>query len=482
MASLQKISEILYRLKQPACVTKIDWLDGRAATTEYMLLCRSDAYKHLEVRQEDRQLQVLSVGGRLFIEEKITFGCVSSPGLFERPSWFLLKAAIVLAGANKDNACKQVDDALVFGRLGDPTCQKVYDYYRQLAPEMGVKLAPESDPTKAFPPATSGVCLGVELDLVKWTWAIPMKKITVLRHDLHLLACEPRVENGMVERLAGRLNHYAVLVPEGPWERSFINHLHRSELPKTRKVLVTPQAREQAAWWLASLPAATEKSPILDLRPGCREGFDVNLYPDAAGGSGLTAAGSDSLNGAGGVCWETGNWYSTVWPHSIQCGVKNKLGVEFSSKLTTLEGVAALYLLVAEPLLVRMRPVCLWTDNLGLYYAYRSKSSKCCYAYTVARAIREVARGLDILLCVRKTPRCSGAPEECADALSKSDFTRFAEHCPHRREDMSRVSLVLSSWVEEPYPTNQLGRLLLLEIEETGVEVLWFDTKPKRKF
>ena len=155
--------------------------------------------------------------------------------------------------------------------------------------------------------------------------------------------------------------------------------------------------------------------------------------------------------------------------------------MEFSNKLTTLEGVAALYLLVAEPLLVRMKAVCLWTDNLGLYYAYKKKSSKCCYAYTVARAIREVARGLDVLLCVRKTPRCSSAPEECADALSKGDFGRFADHCPHRRRSMSSVSPVLSSWVAEPYPTNQLGRLLLQEIEDNGVEVLWFDTKPKRK-
>ena len=421
---------------------------------------------------------MLRIGGRFFIEEKLTFGCVSSHGLFERPSWFLLKAALVLAGANQDNACKQVDDALVFGRLGDPACQKVYDYYRQLAPRMGVKLAPESDPSKAFPPAAGGICLGVELDLVGWTWAVPKKKVTVLRHDLQLLVDAIRVQNGMVEQLAGRLNHYAVLVQEGPWERSFIQHMHRSELTKSMKVLVTPQAREQAAWWLAALPAAAEKSTILDLRPSCREGFDVNLYPDAAGGSGRDP---HSLNGAGGICWETGNWYSTVWPRSVQLGLKNKLGVEFSNKLTTLEGVAALYLLVAEPLLVRMKAVCLWTDNLGLYYAYKKKSSKCCYAYTVARAIREVARGLDVLLCVRKTPRCSSAPEECADALSKGDFGRFADHCPHRRRSMSSVSPVLSSWVAEPYPTNQLGRLLLQEIEDNGVEVLWFDTKPKRK-
>ena len=33
---------------------------------------------------------------------------MSSPGHFEKPSWFLLLAAIVVAGADRRNACKQV--------------------------------------------------------------------------------------------------------------------------------------------------------------------------------------------------------------------------------------------------------------------------------------------------------------------------------------------------------------------------------------
>ena len=36
-------------------------------------MCRSDAYKHLEVSAADRNLQVLRMGNRFFIEEKITF-------------------------------------------------------------------------------------------------------------------------------------------------------------------------------------------------------------------------------------------------------------------------------------------------------------------------------------------------------------------------------------------------------------------------
>ena len=460
MASLQKISEILYRLKQPAWVTKIDW---------------SDAYKHLEVCEADRHLQVLRVGNRYFVEEKITFGCTSSPGHFEKPSWFLLLAACSRAGADRRNACKQVDDALIFSKYGDPACQRVYDSYRELAPRMGVKLAPEEDKDKAFPPSTSGVCLGVAFDLMKWTWAVPAKKIVVLRHDLQKLVVDEVVQNGMLEELAGRLNHYAVLVPTGMWERSFIHHLHRADRPKSVMVKVTVQAREQAAWWLASLPAAAIESRILDLSVGCRDGFDLNLYPDAAGGSM-----DHSLNGAGGVVWETGHWYSRPWPRWIHRGQTNSLGMHLQRKLTTLEGLAALMLLTVEPRLVRMRSVCIWSDNQGLVYAYRGKGSRCPYAYTIARALAQVARGLDVLLEVRKTPRCSNKAEESADALSKGDLARFERNCAHRQRRQSPVARVLVDWLKDPFPTNQLGRQLLLEIEDSGTEVLWWNQKPKR--
>ena len=368
-----------------------------------------------------------------------------------------------------------MDDALIFSRMGDPACQKVYDAYRELAPRMGVKLAPEEDADKAFPPSTKGVCLGVELNLVEWTWKIPHKKVIRLRHDLNQVATLKTVTNGMLEELSGRLNHYAVLVEQGQWERSFIQQLHNAGIGKTKMVTVTQQAREQAAWWLAALPAAEIESPIRDLSVGSREGFELNLYPDAAGGSE-----DHALNGAGGVVWETGHWYTMVWPSWIQEGRQNSLGVVMTNKLTTLEGVAALFLLVAEPRMVRMRSVCLWTDNQGLYYAFAKKSSRCPYAYTVARALQAVATGLDVLLEVRKTPRCSGRAEECADALSKGDIARFRKNCSHRRSDKSRSSKVLLRWLADPFPTVDLGRHLLLEIEEHGTEVLWFDTKPKR--
>ena len=71
MASLQKIAAILHRLKKPAWVTKIDWAD--AYKVVYFRLNRNymHHYKHLEVKKADRHLQVLKIGNRYFIEEKV---------------------------------------------------------------------------------------------------------------------------------------------------------------------------------------------------------------------------------------------------------------------------------------------------------------------------------------------------------------------------------------------------------------------------
>ena len=428
------------------------------------------------MRKEDRHLQVLHIGGRFFVEEKVTFGCVSSPGHFEKPSWFLLKAAIVKAGAERRNAVKQVDDACVFSEVGDEACSEVYRQYRMMAPRMGVKLAPESDPEKAFPPSTAGVCLGVMLDLAKWQWAIPAKKVRILRYDLNLVATQKEVENGKMEQLSGRLNHYGILVAGGTWERSFLIHIHKEDKPKSWRVSVTAQARMQAEWWLRALPAAVEMSRILDLAVGTKCHVDLNIYPDAAGGS------KDSPgNGAGAVIWETGQHYAQVWPENIQQGTRNGLGAALDRKLTTLEGVAALFALVMDPGLVKMKTVAIWTDNAGLVWAVRNKGSRCPYAYTVAKALADVAAGLDVLLYVKKTPRCSGRAEMSADALSKSDFKRFRENCRHRRDKQSFVSPVLLEWLADPAPTRQLGAELLLEMETRGTQVLWWDSRPKRK-
>ena len=455
MSSLEEISAILAKIGCPAQFCKIDW---------------AEAYKHCEIREEDRCLQVLSIGGRYFIEERITFGSSSSPGIFERPSWFLLRAAVCKAGARQDLTTKQIDDAMVFSKQGDGVCQLVYDNYRILADRMGARLAPETKPDKAFSPRSRGVALGVELDLESWTWRLPGKKMVAIRHSLEVVRVSKSVDLAMVKTLVGRLNHYSSIVPAGKVERSFITHLQTvGESQGHQVVAVTEAARQAATWWLAALPAATVFSQIQDLRPQSVVVNDYHLYMDAAGGS------SGSKNGAGGLVWETGAWFYYQWPGWLNNNSTNSQGVHFASKLSFLEAVAGLMCLLANPRLFKGRRIMLKTDNSGFVGAWRTKSGKDQYLHTIIHALAFVERGLEMELHVVKTKRCSEEGEVVADHLSKGKIYKAKKYGLLRKE--FRPSKVLTAWLQDPAPGRTLGRDLLAEIEDDHCSVLWWEPR-----
>ena len=455
MSSLEEISAILAEIGCPAQFCKMDW---------------AEAYKHVEIRREDRCLQVLGIGGKYFIEERITFGSSSSPGIFERPSWFLLRAACCKAEADQRLITKQIDDAMVFSALGDGICQSVYNHYRVLADRMGARLAPETKPDKAFPPRTRGIALGVELDLEAWLWRLPRSKVVVIRHSLEILRTSFRVEMPMLRTLVGRLNHYSSIVPGGKVERSFVTSLQTmGDREGLLEVEVTEVARAAARWWLAALPSSVEFSRIKDLRPRSVLVNDFTLYMDAAGGS------AGSKNGAGGLVWETGTWFYHRWPAWLNNNDTNSQGVSFAAKLSFLEAMAGLMCLLVSPRLFKGRRVMLRSDNSGFVGAWRSKSGRDPYLHTIIHALFTVERGLDMELHVVKTKRCSDDGELIADQLSKGQIAKAKRSGKLRRQTV--VPQTLMAWLTDPAPTRNLGKNILAEIEDDHCSVLWWEPR-----
>ena len=56
------------------------------------------AYKHLGIHPRDFAMQFLAWGGRLFSELRLTFGCSSSPGLFDVASDVIKELAARMVG------------------------------------------------------------------------------------------------------------------------------------------------------------------------------------------------------------------------------------------------------------------------------------------------------------------------------------------------------------------------------------------------
>ena len=98
---------------------------------------------------------------------------------------------------------------------------------------------------------------------------------------------------------------------------------------------------------------------------------------------------------------------------------------------------------------------------VGTYCKIRSR---CDYAYTLAKAINDVALGLGCKVNVTKTRRCSGTGEEAADALSKGDWERAWDNMPQKDVDPKYVPRVLLKVVANPYPYLTLGEKILGEM------------------
>ena len=106
----------------------------------------------------------------------------------------------------------------------------------------------------------------------------------------------------------------------------------------------------------------------------------------------------------------------------------------------------------------------IFCDNAGFVAVYRKKHSSCEYAYTVAKALFDVAEGLGSVVKVVKTRRCSGDGEIAADALSKGDWELAWKSMPQRMVDPGRVPRAALRWITNPMPDLSLGSRILKDM------------------
>ena len=446
MTSTFKVLDTIHRVGVPCEAMKVDW---------------ASAYKHQAVRLEDRKLQVIQFGGRFFVETQMTFGCSSSPGIFDSLSYLVMEIAIRRSQTDRDTIQKQLDDVVMFGQVGTGKCEKFYKEYKDVCGKVGVRLAPEDDPEKAFGPSRQGVILGVDYDLRKWTWRLPRDKMVRLVWQLEEVIKNKEVKNELAMSVVGKLTHYRDLVRNGYWERGFLLKLPRGT-EKNRRRTVTENMRIQARWWQVSLLAAESGEKIPDRR-GTETLDRAVLSTDAAGGSGALGV------GMGGVVVDEPNktkWFFCPWPELIRYNRRDEDGNNFGQKLTMLEGTALLTGLTAAAGRLAGRAVTAYTDNIGFVYAWANRNSRDPLTYTVAKALHDVAEGLGISLAVRKVPRCSDKESEAADALSKCDFDRAFENIKNREEEPMRIPREILRWLKAPRETASLGREILTGISE----------------
>ena len=417
-------------------------------------------------------LQVVEWGGKYFIDRSLTFGCSSSPGLYDCVSRVVKEIAIKDSGTKRKDTYQCLDDCGLVGSERDAGA--FHASYSVIGPRVGVRLAEGVD--KSFASTSHGEILGIIYNAKDWTWTFSDRKYRKLVNELTEVTESETVDRKLLEKISGKIGHYkSIVCPEARWERAHILYLAtdgrkkgarswRSSEPQTVKV--TKELREQALWWCRALIAAQqEETMIPDTRMWFPNTF-VSVFPDAAGGSDTSVG-----RGFGGVVWEGDRpMVYGSWPSHIQQNKKNESGVKFARKLSLLEGVAALATVAGNARLLRGRAVRVYTDNAGLYQAFNKAHSRDPYCYTVMVALKDLCRYLGIRVSVCWTPRCSSDGEAVADHLSKARFKEAGEVAGVEVK-LVDVPRTLLKWLEHPSISRVLGYAMLAELEQE-MEVL----------
>ena len=124
------------------------------------------AYKHISVCWADHHVQVVEFRRRYFM-----------------PASLLITLAEETTGFPHSQSLMRLDDNCCVDGKGSVRLRAYREAYRTLVEEVGVRLAGEDNPSKAFPPSTKGEILGLIYDGEAWTWEIPKDKLDRMFHS-----------------------------------------------------------------------------------------------------------------------------------------------------------------------------------------------------------------------------------------------------------------------------------------------------------
>jgi len=449
MSSTGKWLKCLNLAGRGCYMTKVDW---------------ADAYKHIHVNDKDLDLQWFQWKGRYFFERCLIFGSASSPGIYDRTAKVVLNMALAMSRFPRTMVCQYLDDVCAASQPGrTPGVRDFREAYAKVAAEVGVRLAPEDDPEKAFGPRHDGTVLGIHYNTLNWTWEIPADKLGRLIHQIDQALAAEWLWQEQIWSLVGRIIHYAPLVRDGRFHiRHLIKANNLSKMKKYRVALETG-AKRQLAFWRAFLLTSSGLATIPAV-PIVAPAWAFRCYTDAAGGSRNTPG-----LGCGGVL--DGGWFFQHWSDAINGGMECN-GKRVGGKMSALELVGPLIALSVWADRFRCGAVVFFVDNAGSVCIWqKGYSSSCPLASTLVAAMAAVAAGIGATVCVEKITRCSDPGTVMADALSKSAFGKFWEAAtatdwalPPEPEAVPRSIL---RWLANPLPDEDLGTKILKELSQT---------------
>ena len=351
-----------------------------------------EAYRAVPVHPSDQRLLAVSWNGTTYLDKALPFGLRSAPKLFsaltDAVMWILHDRGI-------HSALHYLDDFLVLGPPGQPTCVKGLSTILALCNELGFPVAEE----KTEGPATVLTFLGIEIDTLQQQVRLPQDKL--LRLTATIAGWMNQTEQPTPRRsakkrdllsLLGLLHHAATVVRPG---RAFLRGLIDAAATVQSLdhwVHLTCSARADLAWWHIFLTTwnGTSFMPPSNV--------PLLLVSDASGTWGCGA-------------FQGNCWFQLQWPESwtsVSIAPKELVPIVVA---TTLWG----------PQWAGKHVQCL-CDNTAVVRAINKGSAKDPSLSHLLRLLAFQAAVMHIRVTARHLP---GVKNESADALSRNRLTRF---------------------------------------------------------
>ena len=281
----------------------------------------------------------------MLLDTCLPFGLRSAPSILDN---FASALHWILKHNYGATVLHYLDDFLLLGPPGLPTCQDSMSIMLQVCQELGMPVAME----KSEGPATCLTFLGIELDSSLQQLRLTLTKL----QDITSLTKSWLGKRSSTKRellsLIGKLAFAAKVVPAG---HLFLRHLIYLSTTARRlhyRIRLNTDARADVAWWDQFLPSWN--GIAMFIAPDWRDADYINLYTDASGSLGFGAY----FNGA----WIRGHWQPHQQPPACS--------IQWQELFAILAAALAWGQLLSEQ---RIRFHC---DNLPIVLAWASQSSE----------------------------------------------------------------------------------------------------------
>ncbi|XP_041922810.1 uncharacterized protein LOC121686960 [Alosa sapidissima] len=358
----------------------------------------TDAFKVMPIHPSEWPLFWVKWESKFYFAVRLTFGCRSSPHIFnclsEALCWILLnvyKLPFVL---------HLLDDFLLIDFPSAKT--SVLDTLRQTFSTIGVPLSEE----KTVGPLTSLEFLGIMLDSVKMQASLPEEKLLRIRAITASFVSSSAVSKRELLSLLGHLNFAMRIIPQG---RSFISrllNLAHSVEKLSDLVQIDEGSRSDLRFW----------SQLLNNWNGIS--FFYNEVPESSASLDLFTDAAPSV-GFGGVF--QGQWFAEKWPAEFSAFALGSA----SSALHELYPVVVASVLWGGS--CSRKRITLHCDNAAVVGMINKGRSSSAIIMPLLRRLTWQSVMHNFIINAEHIP---GYCNVLADALSRSRFQEFRRRCP----------------------------------------------------